>query len=100
MNFGTNIPAAESRINEIIRTPVNGGSAYEYRVVFTAEPVMLVFGSLPGQHRTALEGLIGSQNDNWRSDEGVAALAGAKLAIGLPSSLVALRARLEAASEM
>jgi hypothetical protein len=98
MNFGTKGPP-ESWVNEIVGASLDGTSAYEYRVVFTAESVMLVFGLLPGQHRTALESLIQSQGDQWRSDENVAALAGAKLALGLPSSLAALGARLEAASE-
>lgn len=72
-------------VNKVISASIDGGSPREYRVVFTAERVMLVFGQLPGEHREALQALISRQTDGkWKDHSELASMIGAELVVGLP----------------
>lgn len=86
----------EQLISKVINEPVDGSVPMSYYVHFTAERVMLFFGVVPKSHRDALESLIYEQtNGSWVSSPEVAAMVGAKMAIGLPALIDKLKFRLD-----
>jgi hypothetical protein len=86
----------ENIINKVINASVDGGVSTSYYVHCTAERVMLFFGVIPQTHRDTLVSLIQEQtNGSWVNDSEIAAMVGAKMAIGLPELLQRFKARLE-----